>query len=160
MAEKKTSNANANPAPVTTNMATAAPEGWDDMPMGFPPYWQPEEGKTFRGKVLSVDASDPEFVRFTLVATAPVKCARGPADDQTDVNVAVGELFTCSSYVQLPLEHFMGLELWAMAMGERPLKGGKTTWDFKVKCSSETKALVEARKAKLLAEAEAAIPSS
>jgi hypothetical protein len=154
MADKKT-----NPAPVTSTLATAAPEGWEQEVTGFPPYWMPEEGKTFRGKVISVDREDPDFTRFTILATAPVTCHRGPKDDQTEINVKAGELFNVSEYVQLPLDNYMGFEIWAMAKSERPLKGGKSTWDFELRVSPETKRLVAERMAKLLAEANAAIPS-
>jgi len=158
MAEKKQSLQNT--APVTSNMATPAPEGWETEATGFPPYWQPEEGKTFKGRVLSVDRNEPDFVRFSILATSPVKCARGPSDDQTEVNVNPGDLFNVSEYVQLPLENYMGFEVWVQAKGERPLKGGKTTWDFDLRCAPETKRIVAERQAKLLAEANAAIPTS
>src|SRR5216684_9323953 len=95
---------------VTMKNATPAPEGWEVAPTGFPPYWSPEEGKTFKGKVIGYDGdeeNDGAFPRFTILATSPILCARGPKDDQTDVNVNSGELFNVSQYTQLPLENYM-----------------------------------------------------
>lgn len=152
-----------NPAPVTTTIATAAPEGWETEATGFPPYWSPEEGKTFKGKIMAYDGdeeNDGAFPRFTVLATSPANCARGPANDQTEVKVNAGELFNLSAYVQLPLENYMGYEVWVMAKNQRPLSGGRTTWDFDLRVSPETKRLVAERQAKLLEAAALAIPST
>jgi len=150
-------------APVTNKNMTPAPEGWETEATGFPPYWSPVEGKTFKGKVIGYDSdeeNDGAFPRFTILATSPASCARGPADDQTEVNVNAGELFNISQYVQLPLENYMGCEVWVMAKGQRPLSGGRTTWDFDLRVSPATKQLVAERQAKLLEAASAAIPAS
>jgi hypothetical protein len=152
-----------NTAPVTTTQATSAPEGWETEATGFPPYWTAEPGKTFKGRVIGYDPdeeNDGAFPRFTILATAPVVCGRGPKDDMTEVQIAAGELFNVSQWVQLPLENYMGFEVWVMAKGQRPLAGGKTTWDFDLRVSPETKRLVAERQAKMLAEANAAIPSA
>ena len=152
-----------NTAPVTSKQEIAVPEGWEKEATGFPPYWSPEPGKMFKGRVISFDRdeeNDGAFPRFTILATSPAQCARGPADDQVEVQVNAGELFNVSSYVQLPLENYLGCEVLVRAKDQRPLAGGRTTWDFDLMCSPETKRLVAERQAKLLAEANAAIPTT
>jgi hypothetical protein len=137
---------------------TAVPEGFEQQQTGFPPYWGPEHGKTFRGVVIERDDRDPEFMRFLLKATAPVACAQGPAEDQTEVQVKAGEFFTCSAYAALPLDRYVGCEVFVQAKQKRDIKGGKEVWDFALFCSAETARLVADRQAKMLAEAQAAIP--
>jgi len=156
----------AKPKEETKNVMTqnqiATPDGWETEQTGFPPYWSPEEGKMFKGKVIGYDPdteNDGAFPRFTILATAPAQCARGPADDQVEALVNSGELFNVSSYVQLPLENYMGFEVLVKAKTQRDIKQGRTTWDFELRCSPDTKRLVADRQAKLLAEANAALPS-
>jgi len=158
---KADKSAPANTAPVMGANQIAIPEGWETEATGFPPYWTPVEGHAFKGKVVGFDPdteNDGEFPRYSILATSPVLCHRGPVEDQTEVQVNAGELFNVSAYVQLPLENYMGFEVLAIAKGQRPLKGGKSTWDFDLRCSPETSRLVRERQAKLLAEATAALP--
>lgn len=150
-------------APVTSVQATPAPEGWETEATGFPPYWTAEPGKTFKGRVIGFDPdeeNDGAFPRFTILATAPITCHRGPKDDMTEAQVNAGELFNVSQWSALPLENYMGFEVWVMAKQQRPIAGGKTVWDFDLRVAPETKRLVAERQAKLLLEANAAIPAS
>ena len=160
-ADKNAPTTNTVPEVMAQNQI-AIPEGWETEVTGFPPYWVPVAGTCFKGKVVGFDPdeeNDGAFPRFSLIATAPIMCLRGPVDDRVMVQVAAGEMFNVSQWVQLPLENYMGFEVLVIAKGERPLKGGKSTWDFDLRTSPETSRLVKERQAKLLAEAHAAIPA-
>jgi len=69
--------------------------------VGFDPYWEPGENERMYGSVVGWDAADPEFIRITFIAEAPVRCFKGPKDDQEEVIVQKGERYNMSSYVQL-----------------------------------------------------------
>lgn len=116
----------------------------------FPPYWTPAEGKAFIASVIDVDARDPEFVRYTFVATHPVVCHRGDTENQEETTVAAGERFSVSNYFSLPLDEYMGLGPVAILVtGKDKLKNGNTMWLWKVRLSPAQKAqLVGVREAK------------
>jgi hypothetical protein len=135
-----------------TNVNPSAPQGWEDEQTGFPPYWNPEVGKTFRGVVLGLDEKDPDFKRFALKATDQIMCAQGPADDAEQVIVKPGEFFTCSAYAALPLERYVGFEVFVMAKNKRDIKGGKELWEFKLMIHPDEKKKLVALEAKRLAE--------
>lgn len=142
----------------TTQAAAAAPAGWEQEETGgFPPYWSPAPGKTFRGIVIARDARDPEFVRYIIKATAAIDCATGPADAQDVVHVAAGQQFTVSAYAALQLDDFAGVEVYVKAVGKREIKNGKQElWTFEVFVSPETKKLLASRRA----EAEHQLPEA
>jgi hypothetical protein len=142
--------------PHTINQA-GAPEGWEEESLGFPPYWNPEVGKSFRGVVMNRDERDPEFIRYVLLATAPVTCATGPADESDVVHVAPGGKFTVSAYASLRLDELAGLEVFVKCIGKREIKNGKQElWQWQVFLSPEAKKQLAARRAEQAKELPAA----
>lgn len=143
-----TAKANQNP-----NMNPAAPEGWEVEQTGFPPYWNPGEGKAFKGVVIGLDNKDESFQRFALRATSPLMCQRGPADESEEVLVKPGEYFSVSAYAALPLEKYIGVEVYVAVKGKRKLQDAKTLWEFTVMISPESRKILADREQKrLLAE--------
>jgi hypothetical protein len=134
-----------------------APQGWEEEQTGFPPYWNPSPGKAFRGVVLGLDEKDPDFPRYAFKATDQVICARGPADDAEEVIVKAGEFFTCSGYAALPLQRYIGFEVFVVAKSKRDIKGGKELWEFSLKIHPEEKKKLLALEAKRLAESTAPV---
>lgn len=152
-----------NTAPVMAQNQTAAPEGWEQEQTGFPPYWTPEEGATFRGTVIEFDPdteNDGGFPRFTLVSSGPLLCHQGPVDDQIEIMIKQGDRFNVSQYASLPLEEYLGFEVWAKAVSKRPISGGKSVWVFDLRVAPETKRLVAERQAKQLQAATTALAST
>lgn len=136
--------------------AADVPEGWVDEQVGFPPYWSPEMGSAFRGMIMYRDERQPEFIRYVVQASAPIRCHRGPSDDeQEEVIVQPGELFTTTAYAALPLERYFGFEVWVLAEKKRTLaastnpnakegqKRKREQWDFRIRVSPETKKLLD-----------------
>lgn len=132
--------------------------GWEKEQIGFPPYWNPAEGKKFLGRVILKDEREPNFVRYVIEATlAPIKCQQGPADDAEEVIVKPGEYFTCSAYGALPLENFFGHQVLVTTEKKRKIPNGedgqpRTLWVFNVKVDEPTKkALLKQRESERLA---------
>jgi hypothetical protein len=145
MAKPKTST---NTAPVDDQSAFPSGEGFEDEQTGFPPYWNPSEGRKFYGRIMARDERDPEFVRYVVQASCKHVCRTGPADDATDCEVQTGENFTVSEYASLPLADYFGLEVLVTALKKRPIKGGKQdVWIFKLQVAPQTKALLMQRRA-------------
>lgn len=141
------------PEEVQQEIASAAPEGWVEEAVGFPPYWKPDLGKSFRGVVLMRDERDPNFVRYHIEAREPVDCQRGPADDGVVETVGTGEIFTTSAFAALPLDRFFGFEVFVLVKGSRRLPGNESSnnmprdlWEFKVLVSPETKKLLDSQR--------------
>lgn len=120
-----------------------APEGWVDEQTGFPPYWTPVEGASFRGTVMARDDRDPKFNRYVISSSTPLECAQGPAEDAEPVHVLPGDMFSLSTYAALPLDDYMGFEVFVTAVNKRKIQGGsQDLWIFKLKVSPDTKAKV------------------
>lgn len=128
--------------------------------VGFPPYWNPEEGKQFYALPISRDERDPDFHRYVLQAFQDVDCQIGPSDDAETVKVKKGEFFTCSTYAALPLE------LYALAKTpvlvsvkkKRELKGNKELWIFSVALAPADKKRLDSVRTELMAQL-GALPS-
>lgn len=134
------------------------PSDWVEEATGFPPYWTPEENNAqFRAVPLMIDLRDMEFPRYILRATIPVSCSKGPQDNQEEITVQPGDLFTCSTYASLKLEQYFGHEVMVFSTEKRSLKGGKSLWQFRVFVSPQTRKLLDAERseASKLALAEA-----
>ena len=71
--------------------------GYHDVSVGFHPYFSPSAGSKFKGSLVGVDASNPEFVRFEFVADSDLVCYTGPADEQEEVIVKAGQPFNVSA---------------------------------------------------------------
>jgi hypothetical protein len=124
-------------------------KGFVEEQTSFPPYWQPEEGKMFVGRVLALDERDPAFSRFIIQAMTPCDCARGPAKDAEEVKVSPGDQFSISVYSALPLHLYLGEVVEVTAKGLRSLRNGNDLWEFRLRCSPETKAIANKRRAAL-----------
>ncbi len=124
-----------------------APKGWEDEQTGFPPYWNPlHVGNSFRGIVTGYDDKDENFPRYVLRATVPLICAQGPAEDAEKVNVAVGESFSTSVYVALPLHKYLGEEVYVIVKNFRVGVGqGDGIWQFRLLISPDARKRVRDR---------------
>lgn len=69
--------------------------------VGFDPYWEPADGARCYASVVGFDVTDPQFIRINLIAEAPVRCFKGPKDEQEEITVQVGERFNMSLYAAL-----------------------------------------------------------
>jgi hypothetical protein len=103
--------------------------------------------------------NDGAFPRFTLISSTPLLCHQGSKEDRVEAPVSAGDRFNVSQYSSMPLQEYMGCEVWVKALSKRPIDGGKTLWMFELRVSPETKRLVADRQAKQLAEATTAIGS-
>jgi hypothetical protein len=131
------------------------PEGFTDQQTGYPPYWNPSDGKVFLGTVLFRDARDEEFIRYVLRASRKMTCFEGEADNAQEVQVLPGQYFSVGEYAALPLEKYVGHEVMVIASGKRDIKGGKELWKFRLLCNDETTKLIAAKEQKMLDEANA-----
>ena len=80
--------------------------------VGFPPYFEPEKGKSVSLRCKYIDYTDPAFLRIVCqyLGDKPLSCATGPKDDDGEADeilVNKGELFTMGWYATLPLEFGM-----------------------------------------------------
>lgn len=124
--------------------------GFVEEQISFPPYWTPEEGKSFYGMVVDVDTNDPQFTRYVVQAYMPTPCERGDKHNKEDVTVQKGEFFTLSAYAGLPLDRYVGFAVFVTATGRREIGQPQPMWEFTLKISPEDrKVLVEDRKAKI-----------
>ena len=128
----------------------AAPDDWEEGSTGFPPYWNPGEGKSFRARFLLIDNRDPNFIRYVCINTGkfPLLCATGPAEDAEPVFVQPGEQFTISDYAGLPLVYLLGEESTFMSKEKKKVVSDpkKTVWIWKWKASPKVKQMVMDRK--------------
>ncbi len=123
-----------------------APEGFEDIPTGFPPYWVAAEGAKFMGVVVAQDDSDEEFTRIIIQATKPVKAYRGAGKAEA-VTVNPGEFFTVSVYSNLNLMPFAGLEVFVKCTGKiKADTPAGFVWGFDVKGQKGARAQMAASK--------------
>ena len=112
---------------------------WESEQIGFPPYWNPGEGKKFLARVIARDERDPTFVRYVLQAQCKHLCQKGPADDAEPCEVKAGEFFTCSVYAALPLSEYFGVVCLVTTLKKRKLAATaenpqkRDMWDFNLK---------------------------
>lgn len=142
---------------------------WEEEQLGFPPYIKAEVGAGYYGRIITADTRDPDFVRFViqylgmpsdfdnlakckLDTKTPLKAKRGPKDDAEDVMVKVGEFFTVSNYVGLPLENYLGIEAMVDVTGTRPTKHPNDMYVFRIQLSPENKKLIQARRTQEMRE--------
>lgn len=122
---------------------------------GFPPYFKFEQdGDAIYGKVVGLDASDPEFPRYVVEACLkPITCRKGPVNDSIDVTVEPGEFFTVSAYATLDLEQLLDIPALIIRTAEEPVKSDskKTKILFEVKVAPNDVKLVKARQKDQLA---------
>lgn len=117
---------------------------------GFPPYWQPGIGKVFKATVMSRDDREPDFIRYHLLALAPVMCAKGPADDSEEILINPGEFFTCSEYAALHLHKYFGMDIKVVTWRKRKLDANEASkgvkrdlYEFKIGVDNTTKQILD-----------------
>lgn len=124
--------------------------------IGFPPYWSPDEiGDKILCKPILFDNKDENFPRYVMICTrVPLKCFRGPADNQQEVVVKPGEMFTMSPYAALPLDRYYDIEVYIQTTGRRKLPGNEASegkprdlWEWKLMVSKDDQKLLNARRA-------------
>ncbi len=128
--------------------------GMHDEQTGFSPYWAPDEGKRFFGRIVDRDESDPEFIRYIVEASCLHVCERGDKANHETVPVHKGEFFTVSEYKGLGLGKYLGFEVLVRAKNKRPIKvDGKTKelWEWSLKVDGQSKALLTSERKALLA---------
>jgi len=136
---------------------------WDEVQIGFAPYFHPEKGSTVVGFLVGKDARDPKFVRYQMKALVDTMCRRGPANEDAeegavgeDVLVKKGDFFSMSVYYSLA-DQFDCL-IWASAktgqefpikveaVNKTKTKNDRTVWNFKMHTPKEvTKTLAPLR---------------
>lgn len=122
------------------NVAELFAEGQTDkLNIGFPPYWNPEEGSKIFCEPVVVDARDPEFIRYICIALAPLIGMTGSKRNelQEEVQVEVGEKFSLSAYASLPLEQLMGdprIPICIEVVGKEPVQSNPKNdrWVFNI----------------------------
>jgi len=134
-----------------------SPENWSEEQVGFSPYWNPEEGKSFIGRLVEKDERDPNFVRYLIQAGEDLECARGPSEEAETVIVKKGEFFTISVYFSLQgvfdLYLESGIRAWmkVTATGISKTKTpGRTVWQWKLQVPKEAKRLADAYRMQLM----------
>jgi hypothetical protein len=122
---------------------------WTELQIGFAPYWEPTVGGSFVGEIIAIDARDPAFVRCQFRALTPVKCRRGPANDDLqmgpvgeDVIIDTDETFSMSVYHSLAEELQFQADYRAKTAKPVPIKvtavrksktkNDRLVWNFKV----------------------------
>lgn len=165
MASSKSSPAPANTAPVVSGVVAGAANSpdfdqWDDVQIGFAPYFHPMKGSFIVAAIIGKDARDPKFVRYQFKALQDTMCRRGPANDDAeegdvgeDVLVKAGDTFSMSVYYSLSDE--FDLHLWASAKSQQPIpvrvecshktktKNDRQVWNFKMKIPKTATALLQ-----------------
>lgn len=120
---------------------------YEEVQIGFAPYFSPSEGAKFKGRLVDADATNPEFIRFTFIAESPTECFRGPSDDQESVLVKQGEAFTVSAYAQIKFEEYGGM---SMIVGfkekVKTSTAGRSVWLMSLKLHKDDYKILQARK--------------
>lgn len=119
---------------------------WESQNLGFPPFWKPVQDEIIHAQPLSVDISNPEMIRYVLIAKTKLRAFRGPNDEQEQVIVKPDEQFTLSTYATLPLMNYMGHEILIRAKDKRKISNGRTLWSFEVKVPPEVARLLEEKR--------------
>jgi hypothetical protein len=123
-------------------------ESWQAEQTGFPPYWRPDGSPGFIGRVIGKqyqEEDEESFARWIISPTyAPVVCFRGPGEDAEQVVVQPGECFTMSEYSSIDMKRFQGTEISLCPKNKRKLNNGTghTLWDWDLRVSPESKALM------------------
>ena len=143
-------NPTVNKAPVATKSAASdMPDfaQWTDRQVSFAPYWHPEPGDKFYGKIVAIDMRNPEFVRLQFQCLQPeLACQRGPAAEGNEVLVKKGENFSMSVYSaladELTFQLQSGVSPATLIEAQKKVKTstGKDCWQFRCRVSPEDNA--------------------
>lgn len=132
-------------------------DSYEKEQTGFAPYWNPEPGKMFAGRVVGRDATNPEFVRYLIQAGIDTDCMRGSKLKETDTpeTVKKGDAFTISVYHALKDKFDDYLVSGQMpfiickALKEVPTStAGQTVWTWDLRLSPENKKAIQEWRAK------------
>ena len=116
-----------NTAPVNTpNSSAAQDDEWEKEQIGFPPYIKASVGLAVTAILLNLDATDPNFPRYTFVnaQSEPITCYKGDTEHQEEVLVYQGEQFSMGEYAGISREKmqvYMGMEVKLSITKERKL---------------------------------------
>lgn len=133
-----------NPAPVAQKEGAPVDfSTWEEVQVGFAPYWSPDENKSFVGFVVARDDRDPAFVRYLIQALEDTQCARGPVDGAEPILVKKGEFYTVSVYHSLSEPFDFMLENFTAKGDPAPIRMtalkkvktstvGQTCWTWKM----------------------------
>lgn len=149
-----------NTAPVNTPNTSSAPEDeWIDQNLGFPPYWDPEEGDSVQCQIQSLDVRDPNFPRYICVYTGNdiLICSKGAKDTdayEEKVPVYPGEQFSMSEWTGIArdrLVYYIGLDIRLTRGPTTKVKPGEDgqprkfiNWKLQIKKSDQL--LIETRR--------------
>lgn len=132
--------------------------GWQKEQVTFPPYWQPEVGKWWRGQVLWRDERALNFPRYHVKSEIPLQCRTGKVDDGEIVDVFPGEIFTLGVYARLPLDRYFGFIVEVEVMDKVELPGNEESggvprdnFIFELRVSPQTKKLLASQRSEDIA---------
>ena len=136
---------------------------WDDIQIGFSPYFHPKTGSFIYAQIVGKDSRDPKFVRYQFKALTATVCRRGPANDDENegevgetVIVQPGECFSMSVYYSLADE--FDYQLWysattgqhvpvqVMAMKKTKTKNDRTVWNFRMRAEPSVTPALNAKR--------------
>lgn len=142
----------------STNVNAASNDEWEKEQIGFPPYLKVAVGLAVQAILMNLDATDPNFPRYTFVndQEEPITCYKGDSEHQEEVKVYQGEQFSLSEYAGISREKlllYVGLTVRLQITRERklpPIDGKPRSffeWELMVKKSDRP--LIENRKKQL-----------
>jgi hypothetical protein len=136
-----------NGEPAAASGSTIDDSDYQEVQVGFAPYFSPSEGAKFHGRLLDADATNPAFIRFTFEALTDLECFTGPADEQDSVLVRKGEVFTVSAFAQVRFEEYGGMKM-IVEFKEKVKTStvGRSVWLMGLKLHKDDYAIVQARR--------------
>jgi hypothetical protein len=148
-----------NTAPNTaSNPVAADADEWEKEQIGFPPYLKAATGLSITALLLNLDATDPDFPRYTFANAQhePITCYKGDEEHREDVPVYQGEQFSLAEYAGISREKmivYMGMEVRLTVGKERrlPPKDGqpRTFFEWELMVKKSDRPMIEARKKEL-----------
>jgi len=157
--DTKAAEKNASPGILLEGQEVPDFATWEELQVGFAPYWNPSPGAWFYGQIVEKDERDSDFVRYLVRAGTATACKRGPNDAAEEVTVKPGEYFSVSVYYSLRDTFDIFLEsgfrpfIRVLAVKEVKTKTvGQTCWTWKVNIAPQDKKLFETAKMNLLAQ--------
>ena len=130
--------------------------GFKDEQLRFPPYWTADVGKKFLAMVVDMDTRQEDFHRYVLQAKHSIPAATGGKGQKEDVVVEAGDFFTMSVYAALPLDRYVGMDVYVECTGTQDVGQPQEMYVFKLKVSERDKMLLTQERKERVAAAMAA----